>query len=165
MSGYTRPSRQTGQMTEMPMPTPREPERLRPTDEAVSHKFSGLARHGTRPELLLRRELHARGRRYRVNAKLAGLPRRKADIVFPKRRVVVFVDGCFWHGCPNHFKMPARNPEWWAWKIAGNRARDLDTDERLAALGWRVIRIWEHVDPRIAADTVETILDEGRTSL
>lgn len=107
----------------------------------------------TAPEMALRRELHRRGLRYRVDYPV--LPRRRADIVFTKARVAVFVDGCFWHGCPEHGTWPQNNAEWWRTKIEANRARDANTDERLRADGWTVVRVWEHEDAPSAAARVE----------
>ena len=89
--------------------------------------------------------------------------RRRADLVFPRARVAVFVDGCFWHRCPRHATSPKNNAAWWATKLDGNVARDRDTDERLAAAGWTVVRIWEHEDPVTAADAVEVALHPART--
>jgi len=102
----------------------------------------------TRPELAVRRELHRFGLRYRIHtAPLAEL-RRQADIVFGPARVAVFIDGCFWHGCPEHGNpRPTANTWYWPAKIAGNRARDADTDRRLQEAGWEVVRAWEHEDP------------------
>lgn len=112
----------------------------------------------TKPELALRRALHAAGLRYRVDqAPLPGL-RRRADVVFTRRRVAVFVDGCFWHSCPEHGNQPRTNEQWWAAKLARNRARDADTDAELAAAGWRVVRVWEHEDPLAAAAAVESVV-------
>jgi DNA mismatch endonuclease (patch repair protein) len=134
-----------------------EPGRTRP-GPAVSDRYSRQKRSGTAPELLLRRELHRRGRRFRVQLRITGLPRRRVDVAFTRWHLVVFVDGCFWHGCPVHGVLPGANREWWTWKLARNRDRDLDTDERLRALGWQVLRIWEHVSPDDAADQVEAAL-------
>lgn len=78
--------------------------------------------------------------------------------MFPKRKVAVYVDGCFWHSCPVHATKPRNNAQWWADKLAANVARDRDTDEKLLAEGWRVVRIWEHEDPAVAADRVENEL-------
>lgn len=111
----------------------------------------------TTAEWELRRELHRRGLRYRVGFRLdvAGLRRRRADIAFTRRRVAVFVDGCFWHVCPIHATEPKANGSWWSEKLAGNVARDRDTDGRLEAAGWTVVRAWEHEPVEIAADRVE----------
>lgn len=112
-------------------------------------------RRDTAPELALRRELWRRGLRYRVDvAPLAGM-RRRADIVFTRARVAVFVDGCYWHGCPLHASTPKANREWWVAKLAANVARDRDTEARLSALGWHVVRVWEHEVAADAADRVE----------
>ncbi|MDA8268686.1 MAG: very short patch repair endonuclease [Actinomycetota bacterium] len=117
--------------------------------------MSTLARRDTAPELALRCVLHRRGLRYRVHRRpLPGLAR-QADIVFTRAKVAVFVDGCFWHGCPEHGRRWHRTNGWyWPQKIEANKDRDLDTDERLLAAGWAPIRIWEHEDPEVAADRV-----------
>lgn len=113
------------------------------------------ARRDTRPEVALRRELWRRGLRYRVDVSpLPGL-RRRADIVFTRKCVVVYVDGCFWHSCPEHATVPKANRAWWVAKLAANVNRDRDTDVQLDAAGWRVIHVWEHEDCREAADRVE----------
>lgn len=137
-----------------------EPGRVRP-EPGLSARFSAQARESTKPEIALRKELHRRGLRYRVQYRVAGLPRRRVDIAFTRARLVVFVDGCFWHACPEHCVLPRANREWWEWKFAANRARDADTDDRLRALGWRVLRIWEHEGSCVGADQVELALSEG----
>lgn len=121
-------------------------------------------RRDTKPELALRRAMHARGWRYRVD--MAPLPkmRRRADLVFTRLKVAVFVDGCFWHRCPIHGTVPKNNRDWWIAKLDGNEARDRDTDERLAAAGWAVVRIWEHAAPEEAVTTVEAALNDRRQS-
>ncbi|WP_067885804.1 very short patch repair endonuclease [Nocardia vaccinii] len=128
------------------------------TDAATSARMSRQRRVGTKPEIALRKELHRRGRRYFVDrAPLPGM-RRRADLVFPRYRVAVYVDGCFWHSCPEHATFPKNNARWWAEKLAGNVVRDRDTDARLAAAGWTVVRVWEHEDPIRAADRVQAAL-------
>jgi DNA mismatch endonuclease (patch repair protein) len=109
----------------------------------------------TKPELAVRRILHAMGLRYRVDrAPIRGL-RRRADIVFGPSRVAVFIDGCFWHGCPEHGNpRPATNSWYWPEKILRNQARDADTDLRLLQHGWAVIRAWEHEPARDTAARV-----------
>lgn len=102
-----------------------------------------MPRRDTRPELLLRRALHRQGVRYRLHrADLPGCP----DIVLVSLRLAVFVDGCFWHGCPVHAKAPRANAEFWATKLAANRARDARNDAQLVDLGWDVLHVWEHED-------------------
>jgi DNA mismatch endonuclease (patch repair protein) len=113
-----------------------------------------LGRRDTLPELALRSELHRRGLRFRVDrAPLPGF-RSRADIVFGPARVAVYVDGCFWHSCPEHGTRPKANAEWWEQKLRRNRERDAETDRVLREQGWEVMRIWEHEDPVEAADRV-----------
>ncbi|MGX7825453.1 very short patch repair endonuclease [Actinokineospora sp. 24-640] len=112
----------------------------------------------TGTEIALRRALHALGLRYRVHRRPVAGVRREVDVVFTRVRVAVFVDGCFWHGCPEHVTWPRRNAEFWRAKIEGNRARDRDTDARLADAGWRVVRVWEHEDPAEAARRVREVI-------
>lgn len=108
----------------------------------------------TAPELAVRRLLHAAGLRYRIDrAPLPGL-RRRADIVFGPPKVAVYVDGCFWHGCPEHGTQPRSNREWWRDKLRRTAERDADTDRALANAGWLGLRIWEHEPPEEAADRV-----------
>ncbi len=113
-------------------------------------------RRDTAPEMELRRALWREGLRYRVD--LSPLPRmrRRADVVFTRSRVAVFVDGCFWHRCPEHATAPKANAEWWAAKLDANVARDRDTDRTLGEAGWRVIRIWEHENMSEAATRIAT---------
>ena len=117
---------------------------------------------GTGAELALRRALHARGLRYRLQVPLLSKPRRVADIVLPGSRVVVFVDGCFWHGCPLHASWPKQNADFWRAKIETNRARDADTDARLKALGWEVVRVWAHEPAAEAAERIARIVGKRK---
>lgn len=109
----------------------------------------------TSPELAVRRRLHALGLRYRVSVRPVGNVRRTADIVFTRAKIAVFIDGCFWHGCPEHYQPPSRNGDFWRSKLLRNRERDTETDEQLRSHGWIPLRIWEHevrTDPdRVAA--------------
>jgi DNA mismatch endonuclease (patch repair protein) len=133
-----------------------------PISEEVSRRMARTRGRDTAPELAIRRILHARGLRYFVDrAPIQGL-RRRADVVFPRARVAVYVDGCFFHGCPQHGTWPKHNAEFWRDKIETNRARDLDTDARLEDAGWAVIRVWEHEDPAHAAHIVEAVVTERR---
>ncbi len=109
-------------------------------------------RTGTAPELALRRAAHRLGLRYFVNRPPLPSLRRTADLVFPTARVAVFVDGCFWHGCPDHARGEIRHNVWyWPEKIASNQRRDHDTNDRLADGGWLAIRVWAHEDASDAA--------------
>jgi DNA mismatch endonuclease (patch repair protein) len=88
--------------------------------------------------------------------------RREADVLFGPAKVAVFVDGCFWHGCPEHATWPKTNADFWRAKIEGNRRRDRDTDERLASAGWLAVRVWEHEDPIQAAARVRALVAARR---
>jgi DNA mismatch endonuclease, patch repair protein len=127
-----------------------------PSSAAVSARMSALGRRDTKPEVLLRAVLHRRGLRFRVDHPLPFDRRRRADVIFTKQRVAVFVDGCFWHSCPLHATFPKANEVFWREKLRRNVERDRDTDRRLGELGWDVIRIWEHEDVLEAADRVES---------
>jgi DNA mismatch endonuclease, patch repair protein len=117
---------------------------------------------GTKPEAGLRSELHRRGFRFRKNLTVAvGGIRTAPDIVFQRQRVAVFVDGCFWHGCPTHATSPRANADYWLPKLARNRERDSQITHELEAAGWRVIRVWEHQDVETAADAVSALLRDS----
>jgi DNA mismatch endonuclease (patch repair protein) len=116
------------------------------------------ARRDTKPEMMLRRELHRLGLRYRVDRAVIPGFRRRADVVFTRARMVIFVDGCFWHGCPQHATKPKANAEWWAEKLSTNVARDRDTNARLQADGWTVLRLWEHEDMHAAAADISRLV-------
>lgn len=107
----------------------------------------------TSPEVRLRKALHALGFRYVLRAKLRGRP----DLVFPSRRVALFVDGCFWHRCPTHSVLPETRQEWWRQKLEANVLRDRRTDALLVADGWKVIRVWEHDIRRNMSATVRRV--------
>jgi DNA mismatch endonuclease (patch repair protein) len=109
---------------------------------------------GTDAEIALRRELYRRGMRYRVDYEVLKKPRRVADVAFPGLMIAIFVDGCFWHGCPVHATWPKQNAEFWRQKIETNRLRDADTNSRLLDVGWTVLRFWEHQSPTQAADAI-----------
>ena len=122
---------------------------------AVRARMQKQPTRDTAAELAVRRLLHSRGLRYRVDAAPAAGLRRRADLVFGPSRVAVFIDGCFWHGCPEHGSRPTTaNPGYWSEKIRKNRDRDLDTDTTLNGLGWLVVRAWEHEDPEAVAQRV-----------
>jgi DNA mismatch endonuclease (patch repair protein) len=124
----------------------------RPLDPTTSARMASMPRRSTGPELAIRRELHRRGLRFRVDH--PGLPGRP-DIVFTRARVAVFVDGCFWHRCPEHGSLPRNNAQWWLAKLDRNVARDRAKDAALTELGWSVIHVWEHEPPTAVADRVE----------
>ncbi|WP_329554684.1 very short patch repair endonuclease [Streptomyces sp. NBC_00696] len=111
---------------------------------SVSARMSRQGSRDTQPELTVRRLLHADGLRYRVQFPVPGMPRRSMDIAFSKLRIAVFLDGCYWHGCPEHATHPRANAEWWRAKLDRNIARDRETTDHLAAVGWVVMRFWEH---------------------
>lgn len=117
--------------------------------------MAGQRRRDTQPELALRRGLWARGLRYRVDYRVLPELRRRADLAFVGPRVAVFVDGCFWHRCPDHGTTPRANRAWWVAKLDKNVERDRDTDARLRAEDWVVVRVWEHEDPTDAVARVE----------
>ena len=121
--------------------------------------MSAQATRDTQPELLLRRILHRQGFRYRVHLRPEKEIRRQADIVFTRAKVAVFVDGCFWHRCPQHGTDPKANSAWWKIKLDKNVDRDRETDQVLTAAGWTVIRVWEHEDPIEAARRVVTAVN------
>lgn len=126
--------------------------------ESVSRRFARTRGRDTRPEIALRRELHRRGLRYWVDRPPIARLRRRADVLFPRVRLAVYVDGCFFHGCPQHATWPRHNAEFWREKIETNRRRDRDTDGRLTEAGWTVLRAWEHEDPVEVADRIERIV-------
>lgn len=134
------------------------PDRPPASDPSVAARMSRQRRRDTEPELAVRRLLHARGLRYRVNLPVPGRPRRTIDIAFTRAKLAVFIDGCFWHSCPEHATAPAANDTWWHGKLERNRERDLDTNEFLADRGWQVVRFWEHESPIDVARAVEGLL-------
>jgi len=118
----------------------------------------------TKPELRLRSLLHRMGLRYRVDQPVLAGTRRRADLVFKRARVAVFVDGCFWHGCTEHKTIPKANREFWLEKITTNRTRDADTDRRLGEQGWKSVRIWEHDVSEATARRIATLVQTRMTT-
>nr|WP_269745099.1 very short patch repair endonuclease [Pseudomonas fluorescens] len=106
-----------------------------------SHNMSKVRGRDTAPEMLLRKKLWHLGYRFRVNFRVAGI---RPDIVFTSSKLAVFVDGCFWHGCPRHYVMPRTRSEFWSKKLEANTTRDRKQTVALIASGWRVLRFWEH---------------------
>ncbi|MEU9688704.1 very short patch repair endonuclease [Amycolatopsis japonica] len=132
------------------------------TTPTTSTRMSRQKSRDTKIEVDLRRALHAAGLRYRVHRRPVQGVRREADIVFGPSRVAVFIDGCFWHGCPEHATWPKTNADFWRTKIETNRRRDLDTDRKLAEAGWLVIRIWEHEALTTAAAKIHEAVQQRR---
>ena len=123
--------------------------------------MSRMPRENSSIEVVLRKELHRRGLRFRKNVRsLPGTP----DIVFTRARLAVFCDGCFWHGCPDHGVLPKRNRRWWQDKLEANRRRDARKDEELRALGWQPVHIWEHEDAAVAAETIKAMWRDRTTT-
>jgi DNA mismatch endonuclease (patch repair protein) len=126
-----------------------------PSSQAVSAVMRGNRKIDTLPELRIRSELHRRGMRFRKHLRIrTDGTSVTPDIVFPRRRVAVFVDGCFWHGCSEHGTRPKTHASYWAGKLERNRERDARVDKALASTGWRVVRIWEHVSSEEAVAAV-----------
>jgi DNA mismatch endonuclease (patch repair protein) len=135
------------------------PDVMTPTQR--SRCMSRIRSSATKPELALRRALWAMGVRYRLKSKLPGKP----DIIFTRPRLAVFVDGCFWHGCPIHGTRPKSNSEYWNPKIERNQLRDAEVREKLEALGWRVLRFWDHDLKQDLDAVVRQVLFERRSLL
>ena len=145
------------QAPDEPQPTSRS------TDPAVSRRMKATRRRDTGAEMRIRSALHQRGWRYRVDTRVEPDVGGRPDLAFTRRRVAVFIDGCFWHGCPEHFTKPNTRSAWWAEKIAQNRARDRRTTVSLEARGWTVLRVWEHVPTAVAVEHIESTLGADRT--
>lgn len=137
--------------------------RVQPSSPAASARMRANRSRDTAPELAVRRLLHARGLRFRVHyAPLPGL-RRRADIAFTRARLAIFIDGCFWHGCPEHGTQAKANAGFWHEKIETNRRRDVETTQRLEDADWLVLRFWEHEDfADVAGRIAEVVEDRPR---
>lgn len=135
--------------------------RPRASSAAVRKRMLATPSRDTPIELSLRSCLHRLGLRFRLHRRLIPGMRRTADIALIGARVAVFVDGCFWHGCPRHGTLPKKtNRRWWALKIEANRQRDRDTNNRLRQLGWTTVRVWEHENPFVAAARVAALSEK-----
>jgi DNA mismatch endonuclease, patch repair protein len=130
----------------------------KPSSEAALNRMKAGKPRDTAPEKALRSELHKSGLRYRVDVRPIEKLNRRADIVFRSAKVAVFVDGCFWHGCPKHGTQAKANAGFWKNKIKQNQIRDEDTNKRLKKAGWRVIRVWEHENPEKASKKINNII-------
>jgi DNA mismatch endonuclease, patch repair protein len=129
------------------------------SSQSVRLVMQANATLATRPELALRSALHRAGLRFRKNYRIRTVGGSvRPDIVFPGKRVAVFVDGCFWHGCPTHGNQPVTNAFYWAAKLERNRRRDIYVNTALRADGWQVVRLWEHTPLDHAVDGVLTAL-------
>jgi DNA mismatch endonuclease (patch repair protein) len=117
----------------------------------------------TGPELALRSAVHRLGLRFFVDRRPIKGVRRSADLVFPRQKVAVLLDGCFWHGCPLHYTAPVANSAFWAEKVAANRRRDEETNRLLREAGWTVLRFWEHDDPRECAAEIRSVVEAARS--
>lgn len=125
----------------------------------VRVRMSTRARRDTAPEIALRKELFRQGLRYYVHRRPLPELHRTADIVLPRAKLAIFVDGCFWHGCPDHgHRVHKTNAWYWSDKIRRNQERDLDTDRRLRAAGWEPVRVWEHEPVGTATERILHIL-------
>jgi len=134
------------------------------SSEAARSIMRSNKRRDTRPELLVRRLLHARGLRYRVDHRVVQESRSRADIAFTRQRIAVFVDGCFWHSCPEHLHLPKANADYWIPKLARNVERDAEVSTVLRDLGWTVLRFWEHEPARDVADRIIAAVEKARSS-
>ncbi|MDX2036684.1 MAG: very short patch repair endonuclease [Isosphaeraceae bacterium] len=135
------------------------------TTEAVSRRMRRTGPRDTSPERAVRSILFARGYRYRVDRRPIREIRSRADLVFLGMRVAVYIDGCFWHGCPLHATHPQRNAHYWEPKLRENRSRDLRVTERLTEAGWVVLRYWEHEPAEEIADAIGVELEKRRAEL
>ncbi|MFJ6128918.1 very short patch repair endonuclease [Streptomyces griseoviridis] len=132
---------------------------------ARRRNMQAIRSRDTKPERLIRRLVHARGLRYRVAAKPLSDIRRTADMVFRPVKVAVFIDGCYWHGCPEHYVPPKTNEGYWSDKVARNMARDRDTNQRLEEAGWCVLRFWEHEPSEDCAAIIAAEVEKRRSAV
>lgn len=124
------------------------------SSKAALNRMKAAKPRDTAPEKSLRSELHKKGLRYRIDVKPLKELNRRADIVFRSAKVAIFVDGCFWHGCPIHGTQAKANAEFWRNKIKQNQARDSETNQLLKKAGWKVVRVWEHEDSEKASKKI-----------
>ncbi|ERI35593.1 DNA mismatch repair protein Vsr [Arthrobacter sp. AK-YN10] len=124
--------------------------------------MQGNRSRDTKPELAVRKLLHSRGFRYRVSQRPIPALKRTADLIFSRPKVAVFIDGCFWHGCPCHYRAPSANAQYWVAKLERNRLRDIETTKVLQMEGWTVLRFWAHEEAGTIADRIEEIINSVR---
>lgn len=132
-----------------------------PVPPATTRRMKATKGRDNQREVALRSRLHRMGLRFRLHVRLLKQSTRSVDVVFPKARVAVFLDGCFWHGCPLHGTWPKNNATFWRTKIEANRMRDRDTDDRLFSEGWTVVRIWEHEQLDVAVLNIHQAVSKG----
>lgn len=137
----------------------------RPLSEAIQRRMRTTPQRDTEAERLLGRALVAFGLNYQVNLSPVAGSRSRADFVFAESRIAVFMNGCFWHGCPDHGTWPKNNAEWWRLKLEANRKRDAKADNTIRDAGWIVLRFWEHDDPIEAARVVAGVVDQRSAKL
>lgn len=135
---------------------------MTPSSPVVSARMSKQLSKDTAAELAVRKLLHAAGLRYRVEYPVPGMPRRRIDVAFTSIKLAVLIDGCFWHGCPEHATQPKSNAQWWRQKLDRNMARDSETTEHLVAAGWEVLRFWEHEAPDVVALSIAAAVRRRR---
>lgn len=129
-----------------------------PSSDAALKRMKAAKPRDTAPEKSLRSELHKRGLCYRIDARPISELNRRADIVFRSAKVAIFVDGCFWHGCPKHGTQAKANAKFWKDKIRRNQERDAETNQLLKKAGWKVIRVWEHEKPEKTSEKIYKIV-------
>lgn len=139
--------------------------RVEASTPEAQRRMQRVRQKNTSAETAVRRELHARGLRYRIQVPVLTKPRRVADIAFSGLRIALFLDGCFWHGCRQHATWLKQNAEFRRAKIVANQQRDRDTDKRLRADGWNVIRVWAHEPPERVAAKVATLVRQRQENL
>jgi DNA mismatch endonuclease, patch repair protein len=135
------------------------------SSEAALRRMKAAKPRDTAAEKAIRSTLHRLGLRYSIDAKPAKELNRRADILFRTLKVAVFIDGCFWHGCPIHGTQAKANAEFWRAKISRNQERDVQTTEYLEKEGWKVIRVWEHEDPLAASQKIYNIVRKRQKSM
>ena len=143
-------------------PSAKAPVSPKPLTGAIARRMRAVKQKNTAPELELRTALHRLGLRYRVNASTLPHSRFRADIVFRRGKVAIFVNGCFWHGCATHRTIPRNNFSWWAQKLENTRIRDRRIDSDLKLAGWFPIRVWEHDDFYRAAHAIRAVVIHRR---
>ncbi|MFF3496661.1 very short patch repair endonuclease [Streptomyces sp. NPDC002795] len=132
---------------------------------ARRRNMQAIRNRDTTPERSIRHLVHAQGLRYRIAARPLPNLRRTADLVFRPTKIAVFIDGCYWHGCPEHYVPPKTNSGYWSDKVARNMARDRDTGQHLEKAGWLVLRFWEHEPPAECAEQIAAAVRQRRDAL